>query len=181
MAIYDVDAIRESELMEAETDSNDILDNMLEACDQMLTALDIVDEGARTRYVDRLANRNKKLEIMKSAASSKKTIDRIDDEIAKNNKKAVEVGIADVSSWNPDNRSWRYKDAETVSDRIHNSRHTLEKESKAGKNAYKEKYGGPKGEDIMGNKKPGMVLAAQEKKKHIKETCLTILSVLDEI
>ena len=179
MAIYDVDAINEQELAASR---EDILDNMLEACDQMLTALDIVDEGARTRYVDRLANRNKKLEIMKSAASSKKTIDRIDDEIAKNNKKAVEVGIAyDDKLYPSDSGNWRYKDAETVSDRIHNSRHTLEKESKAGKNAYKEKYGGPKGEDIMGNKKPGMVLAAQEKKKHIKETCLTILSVLDEI
>ena len=37
MAIYDVDAINEQELA-AERD--DILDNMLEACDQMLSALD---------------------------------------------------------------------------------------------------------------------------------------------
>ena len=37
MAIYDVDAINEQELT-AERD--DILDNMLEACDNMLSALD---------------------------------------------------------------------------------------------------------------------------------------------
>ena len=49
MAIYDVDAIRESELMEAETDSDSILDSMLEACDQMLYGLAQIDEGARTK------------------------------------------------------------------------------------------------------------------------------------
>ena len=61
MAIYDVDAIRESELMEAETDSNDILDNMLEACDQMLYGLAQIDEGARTKYVEMKAKQAKEL------------------------------------------------------------------------------------------------------------------------
>ena len=48
MAIYDVDAINEQELA-AERD--DILDNMLEACDQMLSVLD-EHGGARNKYVD---------------------------------------------------------------------------------------------------------------------------------
>ena len=37
MAIYDVDAINEQELAASR---EDILDNMLEACDQMLSAID---------------------------------------------------------------------------------------------------------------------------------------------
>lgn len=73
MAIYDVDAIRESELMEAETDSDYILDNMLEACDQMLYGLAQIDEGARTKYVEMKAKQAKELEDKANAMPDKIT------------------------------------------------------------------------------------------------------------
>lgn len=73
MAIYDVDAIRESELMEAETDSDSILDNMLEACDQMLYGLAQIDEGARTKYVEMKAKQAKELEDKANAMPDKIT------------------------------------------------------------------------------------------------------------
>ena len=175
MAIYNVDAINEQELA-AERDN--ILDNMLEACDQMMYGLAQIDEGARTKYIDKLANRNKKLEIMKSIASSKKTIDRINDEIDRNNEKAREVGIIEPRGEYGKN----YYSAEETSGLIHNSPNSdSDYYSKKGKRQYMEKYGGPGGKDIIGDKKPGMVLDAQNKKRAIKETCLTILSVLDEI
>ena len=73
MAIYDVDAIRESELMEAETDSGDILDNMLEACNQMLYGLAQIDEGARTKYVEMKEKQAKELEDKANAMPDKIT------------------------------------------------------------------------------------------------------------
>lgn len=70
MAIYDVDAIRESELM-AETDSDSVLDNMLEACDSMLYNIAQIDEGARTKYVEMKAKQAKELKDKANAMPDK--------------------------------------------------------------------------------------------------------------
>lgn len=70
MAIYDVDAINEQEMA---VNSEDILDNMLEACDQMLYGLARIDEGARTKYVEMKAKQAKELEDKANAMPDKIT------------------------------------------------------------------------------------------------------------
>ena len=255
MAIYDVDAIRESELMEAETDSDSILDNMLEACDSMMGTLAFIDEGARQKYIDMLGDKQDKIKkrmdevkAMKKAATSDKTTEKYDNELkdlrAKYDALADEasrysakvgihsgmdensdgmyndsgagIGFSDKDSWYERNHNRRdrnssgddekydkdrnIKDAvkQTKNDKDFNKksydrgeynryhtgsyRHPYSSYEKGAKANFNKDFGLDKQkEDKIAAKKPGSVLDAQNKKRAIKETCLTILSVLDEI
>ena len=256
MAIYDVDAIRESELMEAETDSDSILDNMLEACDSMMGTLAFIDEGARQKYIDMLGDKQDKIKkrmdevkAMKKAATSDKTTEKYDNELKdlrakydaladKASRYSAKVGIHSGMDENSDgmyrdSRAGRgFSEDEDWYDTNHNARHARTsrrdddeydkrrnikdavKQTKNDKDFDKKSYDrgeynryhtgsyrhpyssyekGAKAnfnkdfgldkqkEDKIAAKKPGSVLDAQNKKRAIKETCLTILSVLDEI
>ena len=152
MAIYDVDAIREQDLT-AERDG--ILDNMLEACDNMLTALD--ESKARRRV----------MEYLDKDAKSK-------DETADSLIKLRNSGI--MSS----------KTNDKLSDKINDLKFNAEVSRKGKSMIDPSSYGD---DPIEGGKKAEKVFkdmfnatpVKEAKKKAIKETCLTILSVLDEI
>lgn len=236
MAIYDVDAIRESELMEAETDSDSILDNMLEACDSMMESIACIDEGARQKYIDMLGDKqakiNKRMEeikIMKSVATTDKAINKFDSELKelrdeydaladKASKYSAKVGMhtglyADKGT----SRGDRYK---PITDKEHDaydkkrnirdavkatkkdkdfkkSASDLGEYNRYGLGSYrhsdhdfeksaKDKFNSDfrldrQKEDRTAAKKPGAIVDAQKKKRAIKETCLAILSVIDEI
>ena len=257
MAIYDVDAIRESELMASETDNNDILDNMLEACDSMMGTIAFIDEGARQKYIDMLGDKQAKIKkrmeevkIMKDAASSDKIISKYDSELKE--LRAQYDGLADRASRYSakvgmhtgmyKNSDGGYDDSRagmgfgTKEDRKLYNRHSNSnkrrddddndkadekrniknavkatkkdkdftksasdlgeynryntgsyrtydmKHEKGAKDNFIEDFRLDKQkEDKVAAKKPGSILDAQNKKRAIKETCLTILSVLDEI
>ena len=76
MAIYDIDAILEAEAQaveESEINNESVLDGMLEACDDMLYNLGLIDEGARTKYVEMKAKQAKELEDKANAMPDKVT------------------------------------------------------------------------------------------------------------
>ena len=237
MAIYDVDAIRESELMEAEADSDSVLDNMLEACDSMMESIACIDEGARQKYIDMLGDkqakinkRMKEIKIMKDAATSDTAIKKFDSELSVLRRKydeladkasnySAKVGMA-TGMYEKDEVMRRGSGGRKITDEEHDkydekrnirnavkksksdkdfkknssdlgaynryglgsyshSDHAFEKSAKAN---FNRDFGlNNQKEDKVAKKKPGAILDAQNKKRAIKETCLTILSVLDEI
>ena len=233
MAIYDVDAIRESELMEAETDSDSILDNMLEACDSMMGTLAFIDEGARQKYIDmlgdkqaKISKRMKEIKIMKDAATSDKVIGKFNSELGELRKEydkladeaskySAKVGMQtrmtsrddlDRSSRSTDKEHDEYDKRRNIRDAVKKSKsdkdfkksasdlgaynryglgsyaHSDHSFEKAAKDKFNHDFGRDRQkEDRAAAKKPGAILDAQNKKRAIKETCLTILSVLDEI
>ena len=186
MAIYDVDAIRESELMEAETDSDSILDNMLEACDQMLNAIG-ESGGAHQKYAKLLAEKDKALQkkiddadyVGSGSYAHKKLINKYNDErreLAGKVTKYVDNGLS--NSYASSAIDAKNKHDKQNPNNIRNNDVTLQ-DYRAAKKRFKKVCGGPGGEDPMVEK-----AKRQEeirKKRAIKETCLTILSVLDEI
>ena len=159
MAIYDVDAINEQELA-AERD--DILDNMLEACDQMLSALD-EHGGARNKYVDIMRDKSWKNTMKGIHANG---YDYPENELAKKYFDLSEKQRAEAN---------KYRNL----DKMYSGERD-DKESREGKERFMKDFGGPSGKKL-GHDKPGEIKALQDKKRSIKETCLTILSVLDEI
>lgn len=184
MAIYDVDAINEQEMA---VNSEDILDNMLEACDQMLAALG-ESGGAHQKYAKMLAEKDKaiqkKIEDANYAGSGsyahKRLIDKYKSQrhdLAKKAAKYVDGGLSNSYAANAVERKNEIDKTDPYRARVYASND--ESGYKYAKNNFKKDFGGPGGEDPMAEK-----VKRQEqirKKRAIKETCLTILSVLDEI
>ena len=178
MAIYDVDSIMESGM-----DTDDVLDNMLEACDQMMSAIG-ESGGAHQKYAKMLAKQDKdiqdKMEKIKYTGSGSKhqenLLNKYADEryrLAKKAARYVDDGLAN---------SYASTD---VAEKNRRSKHGkpgygyIDGYAKAKENFAKD-FGGPGGEDKLAAKqKRHDEMAA--KKRAIKETCLNILSVIDEL
>ena len=180
MAIYDVDAINEQEMA---VNSEDILDNMLEACDRMLSVLG-ESGGAHQKYVNLLAEKDKAIQKKIDAANyagsgsdaHKRLINKYNDQrriLADNAAKYVDGGLSQSN----------VSTAVAIKNRLEKTDPRRAKGNepwyRSAKDNFKNDFGGPGGEDPMVEK----VKRQEEirKKRAIKETCLTILSVLDEI
>ena len=158
MAIYNVNTINEQELA-----ANDILDNMLEACDQMLSSLD--ESTAAQRHY---------------GVTSKELGKRIDDSGAEFKNNLLTRGV--VKKVAKDIADLRSDDAKQAGQSVYDNQDRKTKEymvkGKAMMNAYK-------GANLARYAKTGMdvkgMVDQETKKRAIKETCLTILSILDEI
>ena len=185
MAIYDVDAINEQELA-AERD--DILDNMLEACDQMLSALD--ESTAAQRHsgmtsknlskfmdgnpvIDKVYGKKNLIGSASIKAAAKELAKYKHDPEYKDKQmnKAVNATEKTMKKFDPDFEGFSDREKEVMKVKSDASQRaavgaTMSKAAKAG-------Y------DVKGAFDKANAKAA--KKKAIKETCLTILSVLDEI
>ena len=163
MAIYDVDAINEQELAASR---DNILDNMLEACDQMLNALD--ESKARYRTVEAL--NNKRNQYKKNSETYEELYDA-----------ARKVGNAKLA----EKYASKKQDNDTKSSEIYDKLHMIDdgyykdgvEYRKMAEEKFKKMYNATPAKE----RKPGFYKDLYEKKKAIKETCLTILSVLDEI
>lgn len=233
------------------------LDNIAEACEDMLESIACIDEGARQKYVDMLGDKQDKIKkrmdevkAMKSASTSDSATNKYDEELKdlrakydsladKASRYSAKVGIHtkmdDASSgMHSDSRAGRgFSDDVEYYDRNHNKRedesyshknddqydkernikdavkatkndkdfknksydrgeynrygtgsyrHSYDKYEQGAKANFNRDFGLDKQkEDKMAQKKPGSVLAAQQKKRAIKETCLSILSIIDDL
>lgn len=146
MAIYDVDAINEQELAASR---EDILDNMLEACDQMLSAIgesDRVLKNERNRYQSH--------------------------------------GPEDYSKWSDEDLKGEFEMRKGMATRDKAGRDEEDRYTHIpGRDASTQGAHNRRKADAIGKElaKRGEAPSKEAKKKAIKETCLTILSVLDEI
>lgn len=178
MAIYNLDAVNE------QLNENSVLDNMLEACDYMMDVLNL-DEGAHRKYME--------MQAKKQDALEKKS--KMYDDLAKNlTGKAAEKSKDNARKYaTASSELYHREKGNGYIDDSANTGHIkdeLKDADKYGKHdSYyyhqaKEKWmkdHGNKGEDKLANKKPGVYLDAQKKKRAIKETCLHILSIIDDI
>ena len=163
MAIYNVDSINEQELA-AERDN--IIDNMLEACDNMLTALD--ESKARRRTVEALEKRkeryNNNIKVYRDLGDAAYKVGH--EELAKKYSKKMHENR---SKLNDVEKELKIFDV--------NRRVDSRNPEKSVERDFKRLYDATPAKE----RKPGFYKDLYEKKKSIKETCLTILSVLDEI
>lgn len=180
MAIYDVNTIMESE-QDNFIDEETVLDNMLEACDYMLTALE-ESGGAHQRYAKMLADKDKAIQdkidkanyIGTGSNAHKKLIDKYQNQRKDLANKAAEY----VDNGESSNYASRAVDFKKRSEAEYGRFVTPYRDSyRKAKNNFKKDFGGPGGEDPMVAKQK----LHDAKKKAIKETCLSILSVIDEL
>lgn len=146
MAIYDVDAINEQELAASR---EDILDNMLEACDQMLSAIgesDRVLKNERNRYQSH--------------------------------------GPEDYSKWSNEDLKSEFEMRKGMAARDKAGRDEEYRYTHIpGRDASTQGAHNRRKADAIGKElaKRGEAPSKEAKKKAIKETCLSILSVIDEL
>ena len=190
MAIYDVNAIMESEQPEGyvdeeviEEEAEAVLDNMLEACDQMMSALE-ESGGAHQRYAKMLADKDKAIKdkidkanyIGTGSNAHKKLVDKYQNQrgdLASKARKYIDGG--ESNGYPSDAIDAKRRTEDRFGNKIKNS--PYHKIYRHAKDNFKKDFGGPGGEDPMVAKQK----LHDAKKKAIKETCLSILSVLDEL
>lgn len=172
MAIYNVEYVDESTAKK----NDDLLDNMLEACDTMMAVLD-EHGGARMKYVNmkyKEANdaRDKYYDYIKKAdtAKSDKEKDEYYDKAEKYNEKAYKAG-GEVSKYSSGKPALIHRPKSDWGIKC----------NKEWKDQFMQDFGGPSTGSKV-HSKPGEIKAMQDaKKKAIKETCLSILSIIDEL
>lgn len=146
MAIYDVDAINEQELA---ANRDNILDNMLEACDRMLSAISEADR------------------VLKNERGAHAT-----------------HGPEDYSKWSDEDLKGEFEMRKGMAARDKAGRDDEDRYSHlpshgaATQGAHNRRKAEAIGKELA---KRGESPSKDEKKKVIKETCIAILSVLDEI
>lgn len=181
MAIYDVDSVMESDM-----DTDDILDNMLEACDQMMSAIDESDAMQRhygttskqykkfydgepiTDKVYGSKNALGKMGVKSTAKSMAKMnsgkYDKITQKLIDASEKRIKKAVPEYEGLDD-----RYKEELSLRGKASQRAATGALMSKAAKAGY----------DVKGEFEKAK--AKEAKKKAIKETCLNILSVIDEL
>lgn len=188
MAIYDVNTIMESE-QDNFIDEETVLDNMLEACDYMLTALE-ESGGAHQRYAKMLVDKDKAIQdkidkanyIGTGSNAQKKLIDKYQNQRVDLAHKAAKY-VDNGESSNYASRAVDFKKRADLAGKaekyVDNGRFVTPYQNsfRKAKNNFKKDFGGPGGEDPMVAKQK----LHDAKKKAIKETCLSILSVIDEL
>lgn len=191
MAIYDVNAIMESEQPEGivdegyvdeealEEEAEAVLDNMLEACDQMMSALE-ESGGAHQRYAKMLADKDKAIQdkidkinyIGTGSNAHKKLAKKYQDQRENLADKAARfVDDGEYNGYASDK-----VDAKRRADSKYGDENPYRDSYRRAKENFKNAFGGH-GEDPMVAKQK----LHDAKKKAIKETCLSILSVIDEL
>ena len=189
MAIYDVNAIMESEQPEGyvdeevfEEEAESVLDNMLEACDQMLAALD-ESTAAQRHYGMTSKELSKYTDFVPNPYNSKNVVGKMAlkstaKQIAKGDKvydKAFERGKKAYDKMHKNDGPGDYK----MSDREWDEARVQQKAAVKGSIGANMAKAAKAGYDVKGEIDKAKAKAA--KKKAIKETCLSILSVLDEL
>ena len=189
MAIYDVNAIMESEQPEGyvdeevfEEEAESVLDNMLEACGQMMSALE-ESTAAQRHYGTTSKELSKYTDVVPNPYNSKNIVGKMAlkstaKQIAKGDKvydKPFERGKKAYNKLHKDDGPDEYgmSDRDWEEDRIQ-QRAAIK--AAIGANMAKAAKAGY---DVKGEIDKAKAKAA--KKKAIKETCLSILSVLDEL
>lgn len=173
--------------------SEQLLDNLAEACDNMMTMLD-EHGGAYRKYMQQQADKQdkhiKKAQYYDQAADATSNAQAHEKMKEKSND---EMGKADEIFY----KNSRYLAHNTPSKSI---AERLDTDKKASNPANSDKYytnrakaeanfarqswkhdHGDTGEDKLAAREPGTFKKLQDQKKAIKETCLYILSILDEI
>ena len=186
MAIYDVNAIMESEQPEGyvdeevlEEEAEAVLDNMLEACDQMMSALE-ESTAAQRHYGTTSKELSKYTDVVPNPYNSKNIVGKMAlkstaKQIAKGDKpydKAFELGKKAYDKLHKD-------DGYKMSDREWDEVRVQQKAALKGSIGANMAKAAKAGYDVKGEIDKAKAKAA--KKKAIKETCLSILSVLDEL
>lgn len=161
--------------------NDDLIDSMLEMCDQMMSV--VGESRAIDRYLDKTRDHNDK--VYKKYQSYKK----LDPELAekyydKNYKYEPGLDISKKYTYSGESGKKRL-------DKIYGSRKNYDTESE---NDYHrdmsfKKFGELEKirklddipDDKYANKKPNKYKDLQDKKRAIKETCLNILSIIDEL
>ena len=179
MAIYNIEYMNEST-----TKNDDLIDSMLEMCNQMM---DVLDEhgGARNKYVkmkDKEANKNLTLAQLYQAQSiladsdkakknfNSKVYDHAIKMLDAGDKVATYTGKNDIDIGDGTKFIHNHKSENDISN------------SREGKKRFMKDFGGPSSTGKkLGHDKPGEIKALQDKKRAIKETCLNILSFIDEL
>ena len=182
MAIYDVNTIMESE-QDNFIDEETVLDNMLEACDYMLTTLE-ESGGAHQRYAKMLADKDKaiqdKIDKANYVGTGSNAHRKLIDKYQKQREDLADKAAEYVDNGESNNYASRAVDGKkSMEDRYGSrlARSPYRDSYRRAKNNFKKDFGGPGGEDPMVAKQK----LHDAKKKAIKETCLSILSVIDEL
>lgn len=170
--------------------SEQLLDNLAEACDSMMTML---DEGAYRRYMQNVSD--KQSDLAKQHNYNRQVADATSSSKAKDIYSAkAEKNAEDFRKLSKDNEKYLPMHGRVTHDpnkSVGNDmddyekfmKRSVEKGNALGHEA-KDRWNkdhGDTGEDKLAARKPGTIKAFQDKKKAIKETCLYILSILDEI
>lgn len=190
MAIYNVDTILESEVQtveESEIDNESVLDGMLEACESMMNTLN--ESNARRRTLE--VYRNKEKQYQDNANIYGELMDA-----------AYRVGNRDMMYKYNNKRKDALSNKNKYGDAANRYDPTKSPYFNGGRRPgdMSEKLKGQKAEERYKedlkklnndaverngvkpvHDKPGFYKDLYEKKKAIKETCLTILSVIDDI
>lgn len=194
MAIYDVNAIMESEQPEGivdegyvdeealEEEAEAVLDNMLEACDYMLTTLE-ESTAAQRHYGTTSKELSKYTDFVPNPYNSKNVVGKMAlkstaKQIAKGDKvydKAFERGKKAYDKMHKNDGPGDYK----MSDREWDESKVQQKAALKGSIGANMAKAAKAGYDVKGEIDKAKAKAA--KKKAIKETCLSILSVIDEL
>lgn len=181
MAIYDVNAIMESE-QDNFIDEETVLDNMLEACDYMLTTLE-ESTAAQRHYGTTSKEFSKYTDVVPSPYDSKNIVGKMAlkkgaKEIAKGDEmydKAFNRGKKVYNKLHKDDGPDDYK----MSERDWEETRVKAKAATKGSIGATMAKAARAGYDVKGEIDKAKAKAA--KKKAIKETCLSILSVIDEL
>ena len=181
MAIYDVNTIMESE-QDNFIDEETVLDNMLEACDQMMSALE-ESTAAQRHYGTTSKEFSKYTDVVPSPYDSKNIVGKMAlkkgaKEIAKGDEmydKAFNRGKKVYNKLHKDDGPDDYK----MSERDWEETRVKAKAATKGSIGATMAKAARAGYDVKGEIDKAKAKAA--KKKAIKETCLSILSVLDEL
>lgn len=211
MAIF---YLNESESKNEEMSSEQLLDNLAEACDNMMTMLD-EHGGAYRKYLNIQADKEEKHlkdadqhrqkaanygKMANATVSSKAKKDLEDKQRKEWDREETSQNKADRINDKAKRYmgSASYEDDELESDSKYRKASSLKTQLKRekeddkllhgrgfiDKSEYKQKFKsehGDTGEDKLAAREPGTFKKLQDQKKAIKETCLYILSILDEI
>lgn len=190
MAIYDVDAILEAEAQtveESEIDNESVLDGMLEACESMMDALN--ESKARRRTLEVYRNKEKQyLDNAETYGELKDAAYRVgkNDMVDKYNYKREDARLkgtayGDAADKYDPAMSPKYNKGPRPSDMSEKLKGQMaEKRYKEDLEEFNRRVAKLNGVKST-HDKPGYYKDLYEKKKAIKETCLTILSVIDDI
>lgn len=186
MAIYDVNAIMESEQPEGyvdeeviEEEAEAVLDNMLEACDQMMSALE-ESTAAQRHYGTTSKNLRQFTDIVPTPYNSKNIVGKMAvKKTAKEIAKGDEMYDKSLSLSKKMYDKMGKDDDPKVHDRGWEEARVRNKAAMKGSIGATMAKAARTGYDVKGEIDKAKAKAA--KKKAIKETCLSILSVIDEL
>lgn len=183
-------------------EESSLLDSLYESCEEIAT---ILEGGARQKYAKLLDDKDKKLADERSkiydekekliskgilnreyynTTSSQKVKDKLDKEYEEDGKKAEDnknkLGKNTAEAVRIQDRRQVYTAGAEKHRLPHFDTGKNTKNNKESADAFKDKFHSHD-KDKLAEKRPNMVKDMQDKKRAVKETCLYILSILDDI